>query len=214
MALRSFLTSLIETGRAQVERPDAPLETLPGEANDLLAGLDRLARDQLAYTAPEFSLEVVRWAAELMYRGCQCLVYRELDESAVAAAFDLACPQPMSLSTVYSGDLVLRYLPELATMARAVAERDVLVLHLNRLGAAWPLSSVGIPQIAANQLDPKAVEIIMGDACLRQLYVDRIIARRDATRLEHFAVQAAVLEAIGLYDELWPEAGRVVDSRR
>jgi hypothetical protein len=205
--LRSFLTSLGESGRAQVDRPDAPLEGLAGEANDVLLAFDAVAQEQLAFTTPAFSLEVARWAAELLYRGCQCLIFRELGEDAVRAAFDFPCPQPLSAGTIYSADLVLRYLPDLTTMARALAERDVLVVELKRVAAAWPLSSVGITQIAANQFDADAVEIIMGDACLKQLYVDRVIARRDSGRLEHSVVREAVREAIGLYDELWPEAG-------
>ncbi|HVX12580.1 MAG TPA: hypothetical protein VHC22_15470 [Pirellulales bacterium] len=205
MGLRSFLSSLSENGSAQVGRPDEPLETTAGDADELLVEFDRVARQQLAFTTPKFSIEVARWAAELMYRGCQCLVYRDLGEDRVKQGLGVVCPRPLSADTIYSADLVLRYLVDLATMARAVAERDVLVAELMRLGTAWPLSSVGMSQIAANQLDGRAVEIVMADRCLRQLYADRIVTRRDAGRLEQAAVGAAVREAVGLYDELWPE---------
>lgn len=208
MALRSFLASLSETGRAAVDRPDVPLESMAGEANDLLLSFDALAHEELAFTTPPFSLDAARWAAELTYRACQCLVYRELGEQAVRAAFALACPRPLSPDTIYSADLVLRYLPDLATLARAVAERDVLVEELVALGASWPLSSIGMPQVAAERLDSGAIDMIVGDRCLKQLYIDRVIARRDESRLEHSAVLEGVREAIGLYNALWPEAGR------
>jgi hypothetical protein len=208
VALRSFLALLSETGRAAVDRPDAPLESTTGEANDLLVSFDALAREQAPFTAPAFSLDVGRWAAELMYRACQCLVYRELGEEAVRAAFAPGCPQPLSAGTIYSADLVLRYLADLATLARATSERDVLVDELATLAAAWPLSSVGMPRLPAGQLDSKAMEAIVGDRCLRQLYIDRVIARRDESRLAYPAVREGVREAIGLYDTLWPEGVR------
>lgn len=212
MGLGAFLTSLSEHGRAQVEPPEALLDAAPDEVNGVLAGLDALARDELAFTAPTFSLDVTRWAAELLYRGCQCLVYRQLDGKAVQQALRSVCPRPLSAEAIYSADLVLRYLVDLSTMARAVAERDVLVEELERLGAAWPLSSVGMPRIAANQLNQQAVEIIRGNRSLTQLYVDRVIGRRDSARLQHSWVREAVREAIGLYDELWPEAMKTTET--
>jgi hypothetical protein len=203
MALRCFLISLFENGRVEVDEPSAPLEEHSREADEVLISLDRLARDELAFTPPELMLDVARWAAELIYRGCQLLVYRQLDAQTAKQWLSAACPRPLSAGTIYSADLTLRYLADLLTLARAVAEQDVLVAELLRIAAAWPLSSVGIAQVAANQLDPRGVEFIMADRSLRQLYVDRIIARQDRGRCEHAAVSEGVREAIGMYDELF-----------
>jgi len=118
----------------------------------------------------------------------------------------VACPQPLSADAIYSADLLLRYLGDLMTMARAVADRDILVTELSRLAGQWPLSSIGAAKIDPNQLDVRAVDMVMADRCLRQLYIDRVIARRDLSRLEHPGVRDGVHEALGLYHELWPEA--------
>lgn len=204
MSLPFFLRAIYETGRVPVDDPDAPLETSAAEVDALLAAFDTRSRDELAFTAPNFTPEAARWSAALIYRGCQALVYRRLDEPAVKEMLGTPCPAPLSPAVIYSADLVLGGLPELATMARAVAENDVLVGELRRIGAAWPLSSVGMPQITANQLDQDALEIIMRDRSLRQLYLDRVIARRDRSRLERSDVRDGVRQAIGMYEELWP----------
>lgn len=206
MTGRSFLSSLLTSGRVEVDELAAGPGQLADNAEELLPAFDRLARQELAFTAPEFVPEAAEWAAGVIYRGCQFLVYRRLDEHAMNKAFEVACPRPLSAGVVYSADLLLRYLADLVILARAAAERDVLVAELLRIGSAWPLSSVGIPRLAANQLDPRAVEIIMADRCLRQLYIDRVIARRDLSRLAHCGTRDGVREALGLYDELWPEA--------
>lgn len=163
LALPSFLNALYETGRVPVDDPEAPLETHAGEADELLLVFDARARKELALTAPEYVPDAARWAATLMYRGCQLLVYRKLDGQAVKQALGIACPAPLSPGAIYSADLALHYLRDLLTMARTVAEQDVLVAELLCVAAAWPLSSIGIPQLAANQLDPAGAVALPAD---------------------------------------------------
>lgn len=207
MSLQSFLNALYETGRVPVDDPGAPRDAGAADIDAILGAFDARAREQLAFTAPRFTREAAHWSAALMYRGCQSLVYRRLDEPAVKGVLGVESPTRLSPDTIYSADLVLYVLPELDRMARAVAEKDVLVGELRRIGGAWPLSSVGMPQMTANEIEPSALELIMHDRSLRQLYIDRVIARRDRSRLEHSDVRDGVLQAIGMYDELWPEAG-------
>lgn len=207
MSLLSFLGAVYETGRVPVDDPDAPLEPSDAEVDVLLDAFDARAREQVAFVAPEFIREAAHWSAALMYRGCQALVFRKLNEGAVKQMLGGPCPTPLSPGSIYSADLVLQLLPELAIMARTVAEKDVLVGILQRIGAAWPLSSVGMLQITADQIDRDALELIMNDRSLRQLYIDRVIARRDRSRLERADVREGVRQALGMYDELWPDVG-------
>ena len=193
--------------------PDAPLDQEAGETDELLLAYDRLARAQLAFTAPQFLLDAARWAAERMYRGCQLLVFRRLDAEAVKSMLGVSCPRPLSAEAIYSADLALRYVGDLITMARAVAQRDELVAELLRIGHEWPLSSIGVTRIAADKLNATAVEMIMCDRCLRQLYIDRVIARREVSRLEHLGVREGVRAALGMYDDLWPEAAALCRGR-
>ncbi|HJT31985.1 MAG TPA: hypothetical protein VJ783_08010, partial [Pirellulales bacterium] len=193
--LRTFLMSLVEHGRVEVAAVGEALEARTGEADELLLGCDELSRAQLAFTAPPYHPAVARWAAELIDRGCQALVYRQLDAGAVRQSLSVDCPAPIDGGVLYSADLMLRYLPDLLILARGMAEHDVLVDELLRLAAAWPLSSVGVQPLGPEQLDRQSLEIIVADACLRQLYVDRVIARRDAARLAHPAVAEGVRQS-------------------
>lgn len=207
--LRTFLMSLIEHGRVEVAAVGEALEARTGEADELILGYDELSRAQLAFTAPPYHPAVARWAAELLYRGCQAVVYRQLDADAVKQLLAVACPEPLDAGVLYSADLMLRYLPNLLTLSRGVAEHDVLVDELMRLAAAWPLSSVGVQPVGP-ELDRQSLEILVADECLRQLYVDRVIARRDAARLAHPAVAEGVRQSLGLYTELCPELGQTL----
>jgi hypothetical protein len=205
MSLPAFLRAVYETGHVPVDGADVPLKAPAAEMDKLVEAFDARARQQLAFVAPDLIHEAARWSAALMYRGCQALAFRQLDERSIKEMLGLSCPASPSPGAIYSADLVLQILPELATMARAVAEKDVLVGELRRIGAAWPLSSVGMSRIAAGQIDQNALELIMGDRALRQLYIDRIIARRDRSRLDRADVREGVRLAIGMYDALWPD---------
>jgi len=118
----------------------------------------------------------------------------------IHARLGIACPRPPDPVTCYSVDLLLRYLPDVAAMAHGIAEDDPLVESLRELGRQWPLSSVGMPELGT--VDPGA---FVDDPSLRALYVDRILERRDTSRLDHPAVRAAVQAALGLHHELAPE---------
>lgn len=201
MSLRSFLTALEEGTRVRVASYEtgAPLEA--GEAvREALLELDRQARLELPRTPPPLSLESAIWGAITLYRGCQFLVYREVSADAVKEALAEGCPEPASPAAVYSVDLTFRSLPDLLSLARGLAADDPLVTELMRLAREWPLSSVGVRDLPAVE-----VSAFIVDACLRQLYVDRIIERRDASRLTHSGVREAVRASLGLHDTLAPD---------
>jgi len=68
-----------------------------------------------------------------------------------------------------------------------------------KIARAWPLSSVGVAGVSDVDVDP-----FIDHPSLRRLYADRIVERRDASRLGDPRVRAAVREAIGAHDELVP----------
>ena len=196
MSATQFVQSLLETGRVKV-----PLEADgPEGLEQAVAELDQAARAELAGEPPALSVAAAAWALKLTYRAAQALVFREIAAAAVQQALAQPCPQPRSPSVEFSADLSLRYLSDLLSLARGVAPDDPLVTGLARLAREWPLSSVGAAGLA--EVDPPR---FMDHPGLRQLYVDRIIERGDAARLEHPDVHAAVRESVGAYPELAPK---------
>jgi hypothetical protein len=88
-------------------------------------------------------------------------------------------------------------LPDLIAMARGVALGDPLLEHLLALARGWPLSSVGVPDCVPTQIDS-----FIAHPALQQLYIDRILARTDLTRLSDSRVAGMAMEALGAFSEL------------
>jgi hypothetical protein len=190
-----FLSDLFETGRVSVFI-DLPAG-LEEDVDEVLVSAEKVAAGNLAGGSPSFDLVCARWAAQIFYGACHFLVCRDVNPETVEAFFKQPCPGAHSPQTDYSADLVFRYLPDLVGMTRAVASGDPLLQQLLTLGKEWPLSSVGVSGIEA--VDPTA---FIEHPSLCQLYIDRIIARADVSRLGNPQIDLGVREALGDYPEL------------
>ena len=62
-------------------------------------------------------------------------------------------------------------------LARSDAENDPLLGYLRQWAVAWPLSSVGLPEVT-----PGSIEPIVNHPLSANIYCDRIIARKDRSR--------------------------------
>jgi hypothetical protein len=195
MAAVGFFTELFESGRVLVASEALP--ELDPQVDPILVAAEKVAAMNLAGTAPEFSLLTARWAALLFYRACQFVVCRDIDAKTIQQLLQEKCPEAHSPQTDYSADLVFQYLPDVIGMTRAVASGDPLLEQLLALAREWPLSTVGVSD--AGPVDAPAFISHRG---LRQLYVDRIIARRDLSRLGEPLVDIAVREALGAFPDL------------
>lgn len=205
MSLTSFLSTLFEDGCVQVP------EWAPLTDDDRKAALHRITEYEATYRAalpgvpPEMDASRALAAAEAMFRACQCLVYRELDPQELLAASFVPEPGTRRPADHYSADLAYRFLPDVWRLSRNAAANDPLVSCVRELAARWPLSSVGIADLPA--LD---VEGFINDRCLLTLYVDRIVERRDRSRLTDSRVRSALREACGMYTEWIPELAAVL----
>ena len=195
MRVAQFLSDLFETGRVSVfiDLPDE----LQEDVDEVLVSAEKVAAGNLAGTSPSFELACARWAAKIFYGACHFLVCRDVNPETVEAFFKQPCPGAHSPQTDYSADLIFRYLPDLVGMTRAVASGDPLLQQLLTLGKEWPLSSLGISGIEAVE-----VTAFIEHPSLRQLYVDRIIARADLSRLGDPQIDLGVREVLGDYPEL------------
>lgn len=200
MSLDRFLLDLAGSGRVRVPRTSPGIDP-PADA--ALATLDRRAREEFPGEAPTFSPTAARWAALRLEAACRFLVHRDLDEAAVRDGFSGGAPRP-DPSTVWSVDLTFRFLPGVLRLARGLSEADPLVECLRGLAFDWPLSSVGVP--ALGPVEPGAW---LDHPGLARLYADRILAARDASRLDDPRAAGAVREAVGAFPEL---AGSLVGA--
>lgn len=175
------------------------------EIDDLLRAADAAARLDAPHDAPPLCLPTARWAARILFRACICLADRTVDAAAVTAALGDAAPRSGDASSAWSADLFLRHLPELHGLARGLAPSDPLVAALERLGAEWPLSAVGMRRGAGAAAVPPPAAMAR-NACLRRLFADRAIRRADSVLLAVPWVAEAVREATGRHADLAPAA--------
>jgi hypothetical protein len=198
--LAAFLHRLFTEGRVRVARPTDASEQELRAMDEVLTAFERRYEQDLPGTPPPLAPEAARWGAVMIYRACQFVAFRDLGEAEMAQALGAVCPGDDSPATHYSVDLTFRFLPDLFKLARNAAEGDPLLSRLAHWAGQWPLSSVGIAGV-----QPLRTEVITGHPCLLRLYVDRIIARRDTSRLADPRVRDCVRESLGMFPELAPE---------
>ena len=201
--LPEFLVELFRGSRVHVAVISEFSADERQNAARVLTEWEHTLRADLPEHSPPICQATAVWGAERFYRACQFLVVRDCSAEAIAAELTLARPKAAaSASAAYSVDLTWRFLPDLLKLASGLASDDPLVTQLRRWAVEWPLSSVGVPNLG--EVD---VSGFLDDPCLRTLYIDRIIARRDRTRLTNERVRDAVREALGAFPELAPEIG-------
>lgn len=195
-----FLTLIAQTGRLAVPHPEQEPANLEQMLEQDVLAREAVVRLELRRPVPAFDVAAGVWAARLMFRCCQMLVFRDLGLEAVRAALAAPSPGRHDPPTCYSVDIALCVLPDVYRLARGLAPDDPLVTGMRELAKAWPLSSVGMPDVGQVE-----IEGFVKDACLRDLYVQRIVQRGDTSRVSHPAVRQAMREAVGAQRELAPE---------
>jgi hypothetical protein len=200
VTLSEFLNCLFSDGRVRVPGLAKISDEELQAADETLSAFEQEYRQDLPGTPPPVCLPAARWGATMFYRACQFVAFRGAGEEMMAQTMAIACPQGDPPSLHYSVDLTFRHLPGLVKLARGASQSDPLLTHLDRWAVAWPLSSVGMPVAGPVQTGDWAQ-----DPCLLALYVDRVIARGDASRLSDPHVREAVQQAVGLFPELAPK---------
>ena len=204
--LSEFLRALFEHGRLRLERSPAVVSDADAPAAHALI-LEWEAANRLEFPGltPELSLPAAYWAAGQFYRACEYAIFREVSVEEIKSSLSTPCPSAEGAAQHYSVDLVFRFLPDLYRIVRAASEDDPLCQHVRDWAEMWPLSSVGITGIV-----PRNVDRVCGHAGLLALYVDRILAKNDTSRLADKRVSQAVRAALGHFGELAPNVSRVI----
>jgi hypothetical protein len=200
-SLASFVHALANDGRIVVS--SEPIAAPDESAVSELVKLNQRAQSELAGEPPDFSAETALWAANLLYQICQFAVCRDIGEAQIAAAFAHECPIARGPATDWSADILLRHLPALIRLAQQLSNGDPLVQDLKKVAAAWPLSSVGVPELADLNL-----ETFIAHASLARLYADRIIAAADTSRLGEPRVDELLRADLGIHRDLAPEIAK------
>ncbi len=206
VTLSQFLGRLFEDSRVDVSSPEPVSADELRAADSTLVDLEAVYRLDLPGEAPQLARDAARWAAVSLFHACQFVAFRSAGEEMIAAAFGSPVPTAEAASLHYSVDLTFRFLPDLVRLARSDAENDPLLGYLHQWAVAWPLSSVGMPDVA-----PIAIEPIVRHPCLMNIYCDRVLARNDRSRRGDPRIEEAIAQAVG--EEMTNDESQIPDIR-
>ena len=202
MDLPAFIEALESDGEL-VFASSKSRELEATEEAEVVRGLERAdsrRRLEMAGTPPVLNREQAIWAARRLYRVGQYLVFRELPAQMITEEMQDDCPGLEDVSRQYSVDLVFCWLPEMYQRAASISSEDVLTRALERLGAAYPLSAVGMK---LKERSASRSQQMWSEPSLRALFLDRVIARQASDCVFSEAVRSAVMDALGERPSNW-----------
>lgn len=178
--------------------PDIPLR----EEQEAVAFLQsEYVRELKEYPAgaPEYNPEAAAWAAKMIYRSAQLLLYREHKELVLESMFPSYSGEK-NLSAILSADLTLRFLPSILEKLHEIDPEDALFPILEKFATEWDYSAIG-SRVESPLQD---FELAGKTPLLMKLYIDRIIAVNDQRLASKPAINREIRSALGLYtNELW-----------
>lgn len=190
---REFIRQLFADGRAVILSDKPPTTAELAADEEWILAWEPDWRQTLTGSPPQIDRAVLRWAVAVIDQTARFLAYKHLPEAPLPAQPEVRHP-----AAHYSADLVLRFLPEFIRLTRALSPGGFLERELLTIAAKWPLSSVGI----ANLPQPLEPVSFWDDPCLQRLYLDRIMATQDESRLADPRVREALRSDVGLHSEL------------
>ncbi|MFC7772677.1 hypothetical protein [Flavobacterium sp. GCM10027622] len=151
------------------------------------------------YTAPPFNSKAALWAAKTVYFAAQLFLYREhkLEElKPILPKYE----GTIDASAVLSADICLRFLPQIYHEMKLVDADDPVVNIFSDYLHQFHYSMIGT---TTNAIDST---IVFTDDCLKQLYLDRIVERKDSRLAAIPRIKTALLHCFGDYQKMyWKE---------
>lgn len=201
MVLSEFINGLLKDGNITIAGNLCPFDAADKEATiqHIKKYYDR-DNLEMPFSAPAFNEEAALWSAEFFYITLQMIVLRDLNEETIQKELPVFSGK-INPDTIYSADLILRFLPALFGFAKGLAPADILVTELKKIALFWPYSSVGIElEDVVNE------DIVLSHPSLKTTYIDRIIQKKDAKRIRHTQISNLINETIGTHKNIfWPE---------
>ena len=146
------------------------------------------------FETPVYDGDAAVWAAKVVFNAAQLLLYREQRAEDIAPLFEEFTGKKTA-GAMLSADLTLRFLPDILEKVKTIDQEDVLNTLLENILTTWHYSGIRY-RLDAGDLK---LDAISGNACLFQLYINRIIAYQNITLARVPVLQEGVKAALGDY---------------
>ena len=153
------------------------------------------------FQAPVFDEKAALWAAKNLYFAAQLLLYRK-HKLENLVQFLPVFQEKITVSAVLSADICLRFLAPVTKAANNIDVTDPILPILRSHLDAWFYSAVGYG------FEVKNInwELIFSNPCLTQMFVNRIIERKDINLAKLPQIEAFVNASLGDYGSVfWKE---------
>lgn len=150
------------------------------------------------YNVPPFDEEAALWAAKTVYISAQLILYRENRNTELSVLLPEFSAE-ITPSAILSADLCLRFLPDMLIQLKLIDSEDPLIALQESLLTLWHYSGV---RYALN-IEMLDFEKINMDACLRQLYTNRIIEYKKIHLAKHPAFKEGIAADMGMYSHVF-----------
>ncbi len=208
MKLDLFLIDFFQTGQAtmQQEINDLDEESL-SHSILLLAEYHRADSLHMPFSAPNFHSNAALWAAKYIYYSLQLVLLRDIELEQIQQLL-VDYDGTDTAEEIYSADLMLRFLPDVLKLANGLSPEDPLVYKLKETAAKWPFSSVGMEGLRIGTM-----QNIFVHPSLRQAYIDRVITKKDISRIKGEEEMALLKEVLGMHEQtLWPNLNLMLNE--
>ena len=170
-SFHQFLTELLTEGRVVFRSARAPQDRPRAEDIALLERAYNAFRLSVAGPEIAFDPAIGYSAAELVRQASWALVNHDDQVSHLKKCLTMPI-QPVTAAHHLSGDLMLRYLPQVLKRARGLDPTDPLISLLEAVLRAWPLSGV----LSDGAEGPTGPRDLGGHPGLLLLYAERLAA--------------------------------------
>ncbi|WP_207536450.1 hypothetical protein [Desertivirga arenae] len=159
--------------------------------------------EQLDYPfeVPEFDEAAALWGARILYTAAQFLLYRQNSAQDLPNLFR-EFPGQITPGAILSADLSLRFLPDILIQLKVIDPEDALIEILENLLHDWHYSAISY---SLNH-EGLSFQNLEQSRCLMQLYLNRIVDKRNLKLAHHPFFAPRIGSDLGIYaSQLWTD---------
>lgn len=161
---------------------------------------DEYEKEKLNYPfqAPPYDASAALWASEIVYFATQLLLNRQDTLDKIDNLFPFY-NKPVTDSVLLSADLCLRFLPQLIVQLKHMDADDEIIPVLEQILIQFPYSCIGY------EIDIETIGLntVLSNACLSQLFLDRVVEKKDKKLANLNQIKPLLLANFGNYKNIF-----------